>query len=322
MINEEIFFGEGLWDDVVVATLLRGESVIIPGFGYLELKSFSDRRTVFYRAFPSGSSQVYLISESPEKTDINSDLYNRISFPLKNGNVVSVPKIGTFRPVIREDGSVRISYTVSTHLRYLLNERVPEVKEKIRRTTFLEESPEKTNNKQPNESELIKTETKYEEPILPSTKEVTKEVFSEKTIITQKNSKETPVKKKPFLMWVVIAVGIISILLFLSTFFNEGGVENKTVNINVNEEESTEYNSESISNSEATNLPNLARKHYGNANFWVYIYDANRSKLKSPVNVPEGVEIEIPDLIEYGVDVNDNMEVERAIERAKLILKQ
>lgn len=41
-------------------------------------------------------------------------------------------------------------------------------------------------------------------------------------------------------------------------------------------------------------LANIARKYYGHGYFWVYIYEANKEKIKNPNNVPIGVELQIP----------------------------
>jgi hypothetical protein len=65
-----------------------------------------------------------------------------------------------------------------------------------------------------------------------------------------------------------------------------------------------------------TDLTELAERNYGHRAFWVYIYLANRDKISSPVNIPDGVEITIPNLGEYGVTINDNTDVKRAIDKA------
>jgi hypothetical protein len=77
-----------------------------------------------------------------------------------------------------------------------------------------------------------------------------------------------------------------------------------------------------ITQSESINLPALAEQHYGNSIFWVYIYQANQDKLTSPVNIPKNVEITIPDLVEFDVDINDSMEIKRANILSDIILKQ
>ena len=45
-------------------------------------------------------------------------------------------------------------------------------------------------------------------------------------------------------------------------------------------------------------LAQIARRHYGNPHFWVYIYDANRSIVSDPRDIRVGTELVIPDLSE------------------------
>ena len=43
-------------------------------------------------------------------------------------------------------------------------------------------------------------------------------------------------------------------------------------------------------------LSKLARKYYDNTYCWVYIYIANKDRMKNANNVPEGLELIIPEL--------------------------
>ena len=45
-------------------------------------------------------------------------------------------------------------------------------------------------------------------------------------------------------------------------------------------------------------LAQIARRHYGNPDYWVYIFEANRDKLSKPSELPVGVELVIPSLAE------------------------
>lgn len=72
---------------------------------------------------------------------------------------------------------------------------------------------------------------------------------------------------------------------------------------------------------EYVSLLKLAEEQYGNSVFWVYIYQANKDKLNSPVNIPKGTNVRIPDLGEFNVDVNDTLEIRRARYMADSILK-
>ena len=52
-------------------------------------------------------------------------------------------------------------------------------------------------------------------------------------------------------------------------------------------------------------LAQLARKYYGNTEFWVYIYEANRHVMATPDALEVGMSIRIPALDERLVDAND-----------------
>lgn len=65
----------------------------------------------------------------------------------------------------------------------------------------------------------------------------------------------------------------------------------------------------------------LAKKYYGNKAFWVYIYQANKSKIANPDNVPIGTEIVIPAKESYPIDPNNKESVEKAKKLATSILK-
>ena len=58
-------------------------------------------------------------------------------------------------------------------------------------------------------------------------------------------------------------------------------------------------------------LTKIAAKHYGNADFWVYIYEENRSIIKNPNTIAPGTKVVIPPASKYGID-NNNPESLRA----------
>lgn len=45
-------------------------------------------------------------------------------------------------------------------------------------------------------------------------------------------------------------------------------------------------------------LGRLSQREYGNAAFWIYIYEANKSKIADPDNVRDGIELFVPELTE------------------------
>lgn len=67
-------------------------------------------------------------------------------------------------------------------------------------------------------------------------------------------------------------------------------------------------------------LTKIALKHYGNRIFWVYIYQANKDKIKDPNNVPTGITLDIPDKSVYQIDSENPESVKRAGKLAETIL--
>lgn len=67
-------------------------------------------------------------------------------------------------------------------------------------------------------------------------------------------------------------------------------------------------------------LHDMAKKHYGNKCFWVYIYEENRSKITNPNRVSPGLELIIPDATKYGIDPSSQASIKKANEKAGQIL--
>lgn len=59
-------------------------------------------------------------------------------------------------------------------------------------------------------------------------------------------------------------------------------------------------------------LTSMARTHYGNFNFWPYIYEENKAKLGHPDRIRPGTPVVIPKLSKYGVDPTDKEDIEKA----------
>lgn len=59
-------------------------------------------------------------------------------------------------------------------------------------------------------------------------------------------------------------------------------------------------------------LTTIAREHYGNFNFWPYIYLENESILGHPDRITPGTKVVVPDLKKYGVDPQNKEDVETA----------
>ena len=64
----------------------------------------------------------------------------------------------------------------------------------------------------------------------------------------------------------------------------------------------------------------FARKYYGSPHFWVYIYEANKSKIKDPNRVPAGIDIKIPKMDPRLVDAKDReaLEFAKGLQRSYL----
>ena len=59
-------------------------------------------------------------------------------------------------------------------------------------------------------------------------------------------------------------------------------------------------------------LATMARKYYGEMDFWVYIYLENKDKLKNPDQVPAGTIVVIPPASKYNIDANNPESVRKA----------
>ncbi len=63
---------------------------------------------------------------------------------------------------------------------------------------------------------------------------------------------------------------------------------------------------------EGSRLTWLSRKYYGAPDFWVYIYEANKSVLPDPNLIPVGTRIRIPRLSKELIDVNNEESMKQA----------
>jgi hypothetical protein len=286
----------------IIELLLRGESVIIPDFGYLEVKSLPGRSTVLFRV--AGS----------EAQDFGqpSDIYSYISVPLKSGKVVSLlPEVGVFRPVKTGSDDFKISFLPSSSLRNRLNGKEEEVESVvesgIRESTVVEIEPESETKPKITIGETTSLNTKNKAPAGTKTAQVGD------VIVPQDDEARVLSKRKVINIsgWALVIGAFVAVFVIILTHFSS---QNKGL---------LEQQDATVVQQEARNLPALAEEHYGNSAFWVYIYDANRDKLVSPMNIPDKIAINIPDLAEeYEVDITDSLEIKRANSLAISILKQ
>lgn len=63
-------------------------------------------------------------------------------------------------------------------------------------------------------------------------------------------------------------------------------------------------------------LTTIAREHYGNYNFWPYIYLENQSILGHPDRITPGTKVVVPELSKYGVDPKNKEDVAQAKKKA------
>lgn len=67
---------------------------------------------------------------------------------------------------------------------------------------------------------------------------------------------------------------------------------------------------------DGSRLTMVAYRAYGHKAFWVYVYDANRDRLKRPSDVEKGMQLRIPDLPKSLVNSKDQRCLDKAYELA------
>lgn len=69
-------------------------------------------------------------------------------------------------------------------------------------------------------------------------------------------------------------------------------------------------------------LTQMARKYYGNPEFWAYIYIENQDKLKNPNTIAPGTVVIIPPAEKYGIDSKSKESVNTATRKCQEILNK
>ncbi len=64
----------------------------------------------------------------------------------------------------------------------------------------------------------------------------------------------------------------------------------------------------------------MARRHYGNSKFWVYIYLENQDKIKDPDNLEDGMVLVIPPKSKYDIDPQDRESLRKADKEAYKVM--
>lgn len=70
-----------------------------------------------------------------------------------------------------------------------------------------------------------------------------------------------------------------------------------------------------------TTLSDLAKNHYGNKNYWVYIYLENRDKISNPNSVSPNLQLVIPPKEKYATGATEDENVNNVKQQANDILK-
>ncbi len=69
-------------------------------------------------------------------------------------------------------------------------------------------------------------------------------------------------------------------------------------------------------------LTHMAKKHYGSKDFWVYIYEENKGKIKNPNKVQPGEVFVIPAPEKYGINASSSESISNAKSKAGQILSK
>ncbi|MDE5749661.1 MAG: HU family DNA-binding protein, partial [Duncaniella sp.] len=69
-------------------------------------------------------------------------------------------------------------------------------------------------------------------------------------------------------------------------------------------------------------LQAMARKHYGQKIFWVYIYEENKDAIGNPNRLNAGMKVVIPPASKYGIDSSSKESVKKAEEKERQIINK
>ena len=272
----------------IIETLLKGGEVVIPEFGCLEVKLLDDRKTVFFTPFDDNEDSSRQIVQDEANKEETDNLYTLITLPLKEVKTVNLPRIGIFRPVIQDDDKIRVSYIPSSYLREQLNQD----KENVAGGKISSGRDKDNSTLMPKSSVQTRQRTIHENDLIAVHEDIPERHHS-------RNISGT----------LLAIVAVIAVLFVVAVLFSW------------NSSRKTTEPTESASQHDSIDLPLLAEQHYGNRVFWIYIYDANMDKLESPMNIPKNVSLVIPDLeAEFDVDVNDDLEIQRAKIKAEIVI--
>ena len=290
------------------AELSKESCVLLPSLGRFEVKDIPGRRTVFFRYQPA-----------PVIKEVSLSIYEIITELLLKGESVSLPDIGLFQPGIDEKGNcTRVSFILSPTLRTVLNTKGNDIPTKIEYDTLQEEDrfefPESSENKKEESHHFPSIESI---PVENTEREITVEERVKPEVIRGRKYKADKGKIKNIAT--KDRIGRISgILIFL--FIIASGIifyKWSSQSSHVQEEAAKALGAENSLH----DILELAKKHYGHAAYWVYLYDANKETLSSPFTPVRKAKLIFPDLkIDYNVDTDDSLEIVKANMIAEEIL--
>jgi hypothetical protein len=303
-----------------VSALLRGEKLFISDIGYLGVFSVSGRKTVFLKP---------LVSDYGRRESDPYGLNEIIGKPLKEGSAVKIPALGEFRPKTAEDGSLKVSYIMAPLLRKLVNGE-----EKWDPKPVAAEPVKSVETAAPVESADTAETAASVGAVSEAAVAAVQPVRSVSTV--GKTVEEAPAKKQGDIIpwdadsrdegkkkrrrrhksrfswdrvftYLIIAAVACAFMYWLHKSFYRGPEVYRPL--------------QQRSEDTAEPLTAIAERNYGNSAYWIYIYEYNRARLSSPINIPADTKIEIPDLKEvYDVDVADTEEIANAILQGNAIL--
>jgi hypothetical protein len=352
----DVNFAKGSPFEAVVNALLKEERVLIPKLGYLSVFSISDRKTVLFKSLTGKESEsdnrdlfnmdslVARPLREGKTVDIpelgnfrpiikSSDGLLRVSYvvspilrDLLNGiksgsNSSEIPDNSSdLNPVENPEQVKPEPVQIAEKPEQVKQEPagITEIPEQVeQKTVQVVENPERIENKP------VQVVEKPQPKIIPETSAVInskpasqKEKENRKSVvgdqIVEWSNRSSRLKYE--IPWdkifnYIIIGGITVVLLFFiySKYLKNTGNLSRPV----------ATRSEKI----MPPLTELAETNYGNSAFWIYIYESNREKLESPVNIPKGVDIIIPNLqTEYGVNPTDSDDIRNAVLQGNVIL--
>lgn len=71
-----------------------------------------------------------------------------------------------------------------------------------------------------------------------------------------------------------------------------------------------------------TSLANLAKKHYGERSYWVYIYLENQKAIKNPNRIPQGTRLVIPPIEKYATQATQAERLDAARKKVSEVLSK